>query len=245
MSCGVQRSSTRRYLPFGSAKLSETMTEERRKERSQYVSPFTRRKSTRRRVTRRASDRRLSSDGVPLRSDGPPVILFPCLAGTVLECETSPVHPKGERIWINLKHLAGGKQDEIELGGIATNNMFVQHISLDPGTNGEDVMLKDGTSISTRPKMGLAGCEYLAEDSMISSIKEDSAILAHITGMLKTYNYTEWDENSKSGSMIGASYDWRIMPEHMERRDGMFTNYMNQVAQPHNPKTCTLTPFEL
>ena len=47
-----------------------------------------------------------------------------------------------------------------------------------------------------------------------------------ITNMLRTHNYCEWDGHF--GSMIGASYDWRITPPLLEKRDQFFTRMMMQ-----------------
>ena len=43
------------------------------------------------------------------RSKGPPVVLFPSLAGSVLECKESPVEgfDLGTRIWMGLSTLLG------------------------------------------------------------------------------------------------------------------------------------------
>ena len=47
-----------------------------------------------------------------------------------------------------------------------------------------------------------------------------------ITDMLREHGYAEWD--GERGSMIGASYDWRLMPHQLESRDEFFTGIMEQ-----------------
>lgn len=46
-------------------------------------------------------------------SAGPPVVLFPSLAGTVLECRTSPVDgfEPGQRIWMEMSALMAGRRN--------------------------------------------------------------------------------------------------------------------------------------
>ena len=109
---------------------------------------------------------------------------------------------------------------------------------LNPYSDGEDI-----EGIKVRAKPGLAGCEYLSE----GATKGTTAIMGPIADMLRkvlcvqhqnddvsdTYLTRIWqfgyrEYNGDYGSMIGASYDWRIMPEHMERRDGFFTKMMEQ-----------------
>ena len=52
--------------------------------------------------------------------------------------------------------------------------------------------------------------------------------MGKITGMLKAHGYFEWDNEACTGNMIGASYDWRLMPAQLEVRDGFFSQIMNQ-----------------
>jgi len=56
-------------------------------------------------------------------------------------------------------------------------------------------------------------------------LKASTSIMGGITDMLRPYGYTEFD--GTHGSMIGASYDWRIMPSQMERRDKFFSKIMD------------------
>ena len=76
---------------------------------------------------------------------GPPVVLFPSLAGSVLECEESPVDSyAGKRIWMGLGTLLSGASDyPIEIqGGSQSSHLvshpFVQHLVLDPARPGCD-----------------------------------------------------------------------------------------------------------
>ena len=48
-----------------------------------------------------------------------------------------------------------------------------------------------------------------------------------ITGMLREHGYEEWD--GEKGQMIGCSYDWRLNPTQLERRDKFFTR-VNKAA---------------
>ena len=56
-------------------------------------------------------------------------------------------------------------------------------------------------------------------------------ILGVITDMLREHGYTctEWDDQAKRGSMIGASYDWRLMPFQLEKRDKLFEKLLKQL----------------
>lgn len=47
-----------------------------------------------------------------------------------------------------------------------------------------------------------------------------------ISNMLRQHGYSEWD--GTRGSMIGASYDWRITPAQLESRDRLFSDLMEQ-----------------
>ena len=74
-----------------------------------------------------------------------------------------------------------------------------------------------------RPKPGLDGCEYLSE---VTGVKGGTVIMGVISDMLREYDYSEWD--GSCGGMIGASYDWRLMPSQLEERDGFFSSMMAQ-----------------
>ena len=68
-----------------------------------------------------------------------------------------------------------------------------------------------------------------------------------ITKMLGRHGYTEWD--GVSGSMIGASYDWRLLPHQLERRDAFFTRMMEQteamVEADHEHRPAVVVGFSL
>ena len=187
-----------------------------------------------------------SSSGPRLKaSDGPPVVLFPSLAGSVLEVHESPVWERGDRVWMALGALtANSKLGDVvkdsDTSEHVVTNQFVQHMALNPHSNGED---RPGFAI--RAKDGLAGCEYLSEDLLA---KGGSNIMGSIADMLRKHGqYKEWD--GSHGSMIGATYDWRILPEHMERRDGFFTKTMHQleamVAADPNHRPAVVIGFSL
>ena len=168
----------------------------------------------------------------PREAEGPPVVLFPSLAGSVLEAHESPVDGWGSadnngvptRIWMSLRALSKGSVDnevliqDSETSAHRTSNAFVQHMALNPHSNGEDP-----PGFKVRAKPGLDGCEYLSDDLLA---KNDTAIMGVITDMLRPYGYTEYNPETHHGSMIGASYDWRVMPAMMESRDGFFTKTM-------------------
>jgi len=161
-------------------------------------------------------------------SEGPPVVLFPSLAGSVLECQESTVEGfKGKRIWMALGSMMSGANAETatKVKDSATSyhmesNPFVQHMMLDPDSDG-----KDHNGIKVRAKEGLAGCEYLSEELFV---KDGTVIMGIITDMLRKHGYQEWDPEAQWGSMIGAAFDWRIMPGQMEERDDFFTKIMKQ-----------------
>ena len=161
-------------------------------------------------------------------SQGPGVLLFPSLAGSVLECKDSPVEGyKGSRIWMGLSTLlgVGGGQKGLDLemskgSVVRTKNPFVQHMTLHPNKLGED-----NPGYVVRAKEGLAGCEYLSE---VPLIKPETVIMGVITDMLRQYDYCEWDPSEQFGSMIGASYDWRLTPPLLEERDQFFSRMMEQ-----------------
>ena len=58
------------------------------------------------------------------------------------------------------------------------------------------------------------------------SVDTGTVIMGVITDMLRTFDYCEWD--GTFGSMIGASYDWRLTPPLLEKRDEFFTRMMVQ-----------------
>ena len=86
---------------------------------------------------------------------GPPVVLFPSLAGSVLECEESSVKTyEGTRIWMGLKTLmasetsfAGSVESsspsstDCESGDLMFHreHPFVKHLMLDSTRPGKDV----------------------------------------------------------------------------------------------------------
>ena len=166
--------------------------------------------------------------GAKASSQGPGVVLFPSLAGSVLDCEDSPVEGyEGSRIWMGLTTLLGvgggqkGLDLEMSAGTVVqTQNPFVQHMTLHPNKLGED-----NPGYVVRAKEGLAGCEYLSE---VPLIKPETVIMGVITDMLRKYDYCEWDPSEQFGSMIGASYDWRLTPPLLEERDQFFSRMMEQ-----------------
>ena len=101
---------------------------------------------------------------------GPPVVLFPSLAGSVLECEQSPLEGyPGTRIWMGVGTLLAGQGSKHEVilrdpSGYTwgVKHPFVQHLVLDPSRPGRDV-----PQFKVREKQGLAGCEYLNETAMV------------------------------------------------------------------------------
>ena len=84
---------------------------------------------------------------------GPPVILFPSLAGSVLECHESPVENYvGKRVWMRLGALMDpSKAYELKItddtgSTTASSSPFVQHLVLDPSNPGKDI---PGFKVST------------------------------------------------------------------------------------------------
>lgn len=155
-----------------------------------------------------------------------PVVLFPSLAGSVLECEESPIEGyAGTRIWMGLSSLLAGRGGEtIKLEDTSgsshqSSHPFVQHLVLDQTQPGQDI-----SGFKVRAKPGLDGCEYLSD---VVGVKGGTVILGVITNRLRKHGYTEWD--GVSGNMIGASYDWRLMPGQLETRDKFFSGIMKQL----------------
>ena len=78
---------------------------------------------------------------------GAPVVLFPSLAGSVLECVESPRDGyAGERIWMGLGSLLAGRGSHgLELKhhregcSHMVSHPFVQHLILDPARLGQDL----------------------------------------------------------------------------------------------------------
>ena len=100
---------------------------------------------------------------------GPPVLLFPSLAGSVLECHKSPVEGfSGKNIWMSLSVLTAGRSDyslNVQHSGSSSHieqHPFVQHMVLD--SDGNDI-----EGFKVRAKEGLAGCEYLSDQSMVKN----------------------------------------------------------------------------
>ena len=57
-------------------------------------------------------------------------------------------------------------------------------------------------------------------------MKDGTVIMGVISDMLRKHKYSEF--NGSQGSMIGASFDWRLMPQQLERRDEYFTDLLTQ-----------------
>ena len=95
-----------------------------------------------------------------------------------------------------------------------------------------------------RAKPGLQGCEYLSE---VTGVKGGTVIMGKITKMLRKHGYSEWD--GQTGSMIGASYDWRLMPAQLEARDQLFSRLMEQteamVAADREHRPAVIVGFSL
>lgn len=88
---------------------------------------------------------------------------------------------------------------------------------------------QDPHGVLVRAKPGLAGCEYLSESRLV---KDGTVIMGVISDMLRRHGYTEWEKEKSVGSMIGASYDWRITPDQLEERNGFFSEMMHQDPPP-------------
>ena len=94
---------------------------------------------------------------------GPPVVLFPSLAGSVLECEESPVKGyEGKRIWMGLNTLIAGAADinvEIKASAdstIVVKHPFVQHLGKKARTCW--TRSPDSTDTSVRPEAAWCRC---------------------------------------------------------------------------------------
>lgn len=93
---------------------------------------------------KRANESQLKQSSTAV--SGASVVLFPSLAGSVLECEESPVEGyQGERIWMGLSTLmaAGGDYELLQKHhragcAHAVKHPFVQHLVLDPARLGKD-----------------------------------------------------------------------------------------------------------
>ena len=68
----------------------------------------------------------------------------------------------------------------------------------------------DEAEYKIRAMPGLDGCK-----SIHPTLKGHTNIMGVIVDMLQEYNYTEWNEKpgaEGAGNMIGASFDWRLLP---------------------------------
>ena len=139
-------------------------------------------------------------------------MLFPSLAGSVLECQKSETPGyAGTRVWMALStvlkhgsnlHCVLSKDSATSAHYVS--NPFVQHVRkserasvrvtdplcctqmmLDADSNGGDP-----PGIEVRAKPGLAGCEYLTEDVLT---KQGTVIMGAIADMLRRHGYQEWD----------------------------------------------------
>ena len=176
----------------------------------------------------------------PTENPGAPVVLFNSLMGCQLECVKSPKSgwADGKLIVMNTAALGQGfvassshvKMDADQNASVELNNVFLEHCALDPTTDGEDmkVMGSDGheAAIEVRPRKGLDAIEYLMD---VPLMREQARLLIGLTTALRSKGYSEWDEDNRSGNMLGAAYDWRLNPARMEERDGFMTKLMFQV----------------
>ena len=92
--------------------------------------------------------------------------------------------------------------------------------------------INDPMHWTTRARKGRAGCDGIMDKTSELSFFDSASIMEPITNLLLPHGYTEhewnweWDyktqtgcggvQGGKAGSMIYASYDWRLTPRQLE-----------------------------
>jgi pimeloyl-ACP methyl ester carboxylesterase len=131
---------------------------------------------------------------------------------------------EGERLWLSLRRLglSGMLGDE---GTIATGmagaesvkvrDLWLQHMALMPD------LISERPGVSVRAVPGLAGLEYLGGDNIIGHA---SWVFAPVVKLLRRNGYS-------GRSLQGATYDWRVPPWELERRDQYFSRTMQAIER--------------
>lgn len=100
---------------------------------------------------------------------------------------------------------------------VKCKNTWLHHISLTKDAMTE----RHGNEI--RPVPGLNGCDYLFK--FMSTDVQASYVFAHVIKALKTAGYTEGVD------LDAATYDWRLTPGMLEKRDKYFTTTMDRIER--------------
>ena len=131
---------------------------------------------------------------------------------------------EGERLWLSLRRLglSGtlGDEDTIATGmagseSVKVRDLWLQHMTLMPDLTSE----RPGVSVRAVP--GLAGLEYLGGDNIIGHA---SWVFAPVVKLLRRNGYS-------GRSLQGATYDWRVPPWELERRDQYFSRTMQTIER--------------
>ncbi len=131
---------------------------------------------------------------------------------------------EGERLWLSLRRLglSGKLGDEATIAtgmagaeSVKVRDLWLQHMTLMPDLTSE----RPGVSVRAVP--GLAGLEYLGGDNIIGHA---SWVFAPVVKLLRRNGYS-------GRSLQGATYDWRVPPWELERRDQYFSRTMQAIER--------------
>ncbi len=169
-----------------------------------------------------------------------PILIIPGFMSSGLEIQESSIRPswKGERVWLNLGSLglsalyfgSAQKQKDIPTtteSGIELNeeqaeqlrykSAWLEHMKL----NAQD-MRTETKGIQVRAIPGLDGVDYLTPGTFMNLV---SYVFGPVIQALVKVGY------EPGINLQAASYDWRLPPSELERRDGYFTRTIKQVEE--------------
>ena len=150
-----------------------------------------------------------------------PILLVPGLMSSSLRVIESP-YPSwvNKRVWLSVRSIGLGKvfanTEAKELGQVTRK--WIQHMVL------EEDGLSDPPGVRVRPVVGLEGVKYL-DPGVVSS--ELSYVFGPLVSHLQEIGYSRHN-------LAAASYDWRLPPDHLEERDGLFTRMKAQIENMHS-----------
>jgi len=167
-----------------------------------------------------------------------PVLIIPGFMSSGMEIKESDTKSwVGKRVWINLNSLGfqslhrGSALDINEsLRGESSfseekhreyerqfkcKSKWLHHMSL------SNDMLTERPNVKVRPISGLNGVDYLTPGALTNHL---SYVFGPVIRALQEAGYTDND-------LQAATYDWRLPPSELEKRDQYFTNTMRQVEE--------------
>lgn len=192
----------------------------------------------------------------PLLMDGPsiaanddntkrmlPILIIPGFMSSGLEIKESKTNPGwvGKRIWLNLSSIGisamffGNAQKKQTYSKMNRNNddddddydaqqhnyksAWFQHIMLDMKD-----FKSDPPGLKVRPIPGLEGVDYLTPGAITSHI---SYVFGPIIKALKRKGYN----SNGNVNLMASTYDWRLAPLSMEKRDKYFTRTVGYIEE--------------